>query len=590
MAQLEVSQILRRIGRLVRHEQVILSILAVVIGLIGGGCAIVFREGISMVQLASFGFASERVHTLAAALPWWHILLVTTGGGLVVGLMVRFLLPGRRPEGVADVIAAGALRGGRMPLRNGLAVALVSAVSLGTGASTGREGPVVHLGATMSSFVAEKLHLGRALSRTLLACGVATAVSASFNAPIAGVFFALEVVLGHYSLSAFAPVVIASVTGTVFSRIHFGDFPAFILPVSDITSFFEFPAFAMLGIVSAIVAVAFIRMVALVTVVIGDTPIPTWLRPAIGGLLVGLIALFFPQVLGVGYEATDMALNGQLALHMLLILLFAKALATATCLGCGFGGGVFSPSLFLGAMTGGAFGVIATSAFPELSSGHTAYTLIGMGAVAGAVLGAPISTILIVFELTGNYALTIAVMVATVLASVVTRYLHGESFFHWQLAARGISLEGAREQRLLETINVSDIMRKDYVAVDPAAPMAEVRRQLMRSHHGTVFVIDGDGVLHGTITLGDLADTAFDTSIDVLLNAQDVTHLHPLALDVDDDLGKAFRLMEGEDEDHVPVVENHETMEIVGIVHQRDVMHAHSRAILTGRESSGEDR
>ena len=590
MAQLEVSQILRRIGRLARHEQVILSILALFIGLIGGGCAIVFREGISMVQLASFGFASERVHTLAAALPWWHILLVTTGGGLVVGLMVRFLLPGRRPEGVADVIAAGALRGGRMPLRNGLTVALVSAVSLGTGASTGREGPVVHLGATMSSFVAEKLHLGRALSRTLLACGVATAVSASFNAPIAGVFFALEVVLGHYSLSAFAPVVIASVTGTVFSRIHFGDFPAFILPVSDITSFFEFPAFAMLGIVSAVVAVAFIRMVALVAAVIGDTPIPTWLRPAIGGLLVGLIALFFPQVLGVGYEATDMALNGQLALHMLLILLFAKGLATATCLGCGFGGGVFSPSLFLGAMTGGAFGVIATSAFPELSSGHTAYTLIGMGAVAGAVLGAPISTILIVFELTGNYALTIAVMVATVLASVVTRYLHGESFFHWQLAARGISLEGAREQRLLETINVSDIMRKDYVAVDPAAPMAEVRRQLMRSHHGTVFVIDGDGVLHGTITLADLADAAFDTSIDVLLNAQDVTHLHPLALDVDDDLGKAFRLMEGEDEDHVPVVENHKTMEIVGIVHQRDVMHAHSRAILTGRESSGEDR
>ena len=543
-----------------------------------------------MVQLASFGFASERVHTLAAALPWWHILLVTTGGGLVVGLMVRYLLPGQRPEGVADVIAAGALRGGRMPLRNGLAVALVSAVSLGTGASTGREGPVVHLGATMSSFVAEKLHLGRALSRTLLACGVATAVSASFNAPIAGVFFALEVVLGHYSLSAFAPVVIASVTGTVFSRIHFGDFPAFILPVSDITSFFEFPAFAMLGIVSAIVAVAFIRMVALVTVVIGDTPIPTWLRPAIGGLLVGLIALFFPQVLGVGYEATDMALNGQLALHMLLILLFAKVLATATCLGCGFGGGVFSPSLFLGAMTGGAFGVIATSAFPELSSGHTAYTLVGMGAVAGAVLGAPISTILIVFELTGNYALTIAVMVATVLASVVTRYLHGESFFQWQLAARGISLEGAREQRLLETINVSDIMRKDYIAVDPAAPMAEVRQQLMRSHHGTVFVIDGDGVLHGTITLADLADSAFDTSIDVLLNAQDVTHLHPLALDVDDDLGKAFRLMEGEDEDHVPVVENHQTMQIVGIVHQRDVMHAHSRAILTGRESSGEDR
>ena len=590
LARLEASRVLRRIGRLARHEQVILSILAVAIGLTAGGCAIVFREAIALVQGASFGFSSERVHSLAALLPWWRILLVTTGGGLVVGLLVRYVMPGGRPEGVADVIAAGALRDGRMPLRNGLGAAVISAVSLGTGASTGREGPVVHLGATLSAFVAHKLHLGRSLSRTLLACGVATAVAASFNAPIAGVFFALEVVLGHYALSAFAPVVIASVTGTVLSRIYFGDFPAFILPVSDIASFFEFPAFALLGVVSAVVAIVFMRLTAFATATVDRVPMPRWLRPAIGGLAVGVIALFFPQVLGVGYEATDAALNGQLVLHMMIVLVFAKVAATAIALSCGFGGGVFSPSLFLGAMTGGAFGVVATSVLPELSSGHTAYTLVGMGAVAGAVLGAPISTILMVFELTGNYALTVAVMVATVLASLITRYLYGGSFFTWQLESQGISLEGAREQHLLRSISVSEIMRDDYVTVSPAATLSIVREKLIRSHFGTVFVIDDGGALQGTITLGDLSESAFDTSLDTLINARDVTHLHPLALDVDDDLGKAFRSMESAGEDHVPVVRDHDSMALVGIVHQRDVMHAHSRAILGAREMSGEDR
>ncbi|MEM9682744.1 MAG: chloride channel protein, partial [Pseudomonadota bacterium] len=381
MASFEITRSLRHVGRLVRHEQVILFILSVVIGLIAGGCAIVFREAIALVQQFGFGFSSERVHSMVALLPWWHVLLVTTGGGLIVGLMVRYLMIGGRPEGVADVIAASNLRGGRMPLMNGIWAAAVSAVSIGTGASTGREGPVVHLGATLSSFIAEKLHLGRALSRTLLGCGVATAVSASFNAPIAGVFFALEVVVGHYSLSAFAPVVIASVTGTVLSRMYFGDFPAFIVPVGDITSFLEFPAFAMLGIVSAAVAVIFMRLIAISGEAADRTGLPNWLRPAVAGLVIGLIALQFPHVLGVGYEATDMALNGQLSLLFLFILLIAKVACTALALGWGFGGGVFSPSLFIGAMTGGAFGVIATSVFPELSSGHTAYTLVGMGAV-----------------------------------------------------------------------------------------------------------------------------------------------------------------------------------------------------------------
>jgi CIC family chloride channel protein len=590
LPHIETTQLFRRIGRLVRHEQVILFMLAVVIGLAAGGCSIVFREAIVLVQWIGFGFASERVHSMASQLAWWHLLLVTTIGGVVVGLLSRFVMPNGAPEGVADVVAASALRGGRLPLRNGVCAAVISAVSLGTGASTGREGPVVHLGATLSSLVAEKLQIGRALSRTLLGCGVATAIAASFNAPIAGVFFALEVVVGQYALSAFAPVVIASIAGTVLSRIYFGNYPAFSLPYGDITSFLELPAFALLGLCSAAVAIVFMRLTAAVALVAECSPVPTWLRPAAAGLLTGLIALPYPHVLGVGYEATDMALNGQISLYLLIALLLAKIAATALALGCGVGGGLFSPALFMGAMAGSAFGVAATAAFPELSSGNTAYTLVGMGAVAGAVLGAPISTILMIFELSGNYALTVAVMVGTVVASLVTRYFHGHSFFSWQLSKRGINLEGAHEQHLLQSVRIAEVMREDYVAIDPADPMDRVRSALMRAPFGTLFVVGRDGVLHGTITLGDLSDSAFDTSMDVLLKAQDVTHLNPFTLVADDDLGTAFRLMDSGGEDHVPVVESHDGMKLVGILHQRDVMRAHGRAVLTAREMAGAGR
>ena len=397
------SQPYRWLAKASRNDHLLLSALALVLGFAAGAAAIAFRECIILVQEVGFGFGGERVASLAAELPWWQLLLVPAIGGLLVGPAVHFLLPGRRPQSVQHVIEASALRSGRMPLLVGIKAAIISVVSIGSGASVGREGPMVHLGATFGSWIGQRFRLGRAMSRTLLGCGVAAAVAASFNAPVAGTFFALEVVVGHYALSAFAPIVIASVAGTLVSRGIYGAFPAFILPDQwIIVSYWEFPAFALLGLVSAIAAVLFMNSVMLADKVVNKVPLPLWARPAVGGLIVGAIAIAYPEVLGVGYEATDAALSDLYPLQLLLLLIVAKTLATAVSLASGFVGGVFSPSLFIGAMVGGAFGVIATAAFPELSSGHGAYTLIGMGAVAGAVLGAPMSTIIIIFELTGE--------------------------------------------------------------------------------------------------------------------------------------------------------------------------------------------
>lgn len=575
------------IRRFFRNEQLVMAALALVVGGAAGAGTVVLRESIGYVQLLFLGFSEEQVVTLSAEQPWWRILIAPVLGGLAVGLLLKYFMPGGRPQAVTDVVEAAALKDGEVQPRAGLVAFLASVVSIGSGASVGREGPAVHLGATLASLVSTRLGLGRSSMRTLLGCGVASAVAASFNAPLAGALFAHEVIVGHYALRAFAPVVIASVTGTLITRTWYGDFPAFILPVYDIRSFWEFPAFAILGICSAILAIAFMRSVALVEDVARRTPAPAWLRPAVGGLMVGLIALWLPHVMGVGYEATDMALNEKIGFWLLIAILIAKTAATAISLGCGFGGGVFSPALVMGAMIGGAFGIVATGFFPHLSSGHGAYTLVGMGATASAVLGAPISTTLIIFEMTGDYSITIAVLVGSVIASVVTDQFHGRSFFEMMLVRRGVSIEGSRERRMVRSTHVRDIMKSDFVTVHTSADIEQVRGLLCVAPHGEIFVTDDDERLFGTIMLSDLQEVAFDHSIDGIVNAGDVARQHPPSLLADDDIEAALKKMEDTGEEHLPVIADEESQEIVGFVHELDVLTSWNNAL---RRLRAEDR
>ncbi len=575
--------LLRLFGRrILRSDHWVLALLAVVIGIATAGGVIGFRTVLDQIQLVFHGFSSEAVVTLIAEQPWWRVVLAPAAGGLLVGLMVRYLLPAG-PEGVPHVMEASALKGARMPLKNGVMAALVSATSLGVGASNGREGPAVHLGATIGAQIAQRLRLSENLSRTLLGCGVAAAVAGSFNAPFAGVFFALEVVVGHYALSAFAPIVIASVAATVLTRAHYGDFPAFILPESTgIVSILEFPAFVLLGVTSAAVAALFMWTVMAAQDAMTRLDPPRVLRPAFAGLAIGLVALQFPHILGVGYEATDMALKETLSLHLMLALILLKIAATALCLASGFGGGVFSPSIFLGAMTGGAFGLLATMVFPELSSGQGAYTLVGMGAVAGAVLGAPISTILVIFEMSGDYKLTIAVMIGVVVASAIIEQTLNRSLFTWQLHRKGISLRGGRDMEFLGRIRIADVMKDDYLTVTADTGLEPLTDCLRRARYGEVFVVDDDRRLIGVITTVDLmhADAGPDGEVPT---AATLLHRDPPALQTGDDLHRAINLMEGAGESHLPVVETLESRKLVGFVHEHDVMLAYHRAIVEAR-------
>lgn len=445
------------------ERQLLVWILALAIGVTVAYAAIAFRYLIGAFQWLWLSTSSEKMLAAAAETPWYIILLAPAFGGLIVGYILERFMPGKRGLGVADVIEARALGDCKIPTTAGLWSALTATISLGFGASAGREGPVVHLGATLASWIEDRFALSSAIRRTLLACGVAAAVSASFNAPIAGVLFAHEVILAHYALRAFVPIVISSVAGAIIARNHYDEFAAFVVPPHSIQSFWEFPAFALLGVVCALVAIIFELSIMISERAAWRVKIPNWLRPAMGGLLVGMIAVFLPQVLGVGYDATDKALKNEFPLYVLLLLIIAKTAATSITLACRFSGGVFSPALYLGAMTGSAFGLVAASIFPELSSNNGLYALLGMGGVAAAVLGAPISTTMIVFELTGGYEMTIALLVTVSLAHGLSQAALGQSYFHWQLSKRGLSLQDGPHKEIMRRLTVSNFMtwRKD---------------------------------------------------------------------------------------------------------------------------------
>ncbi len=566
-----------------RNDHVLLALLAVVIGMVVAYAAIGFRILIEIAQFAAFQSFSNNVIATAAELPWWHLLLAPTLGGLIVGALVRAGMPGTRTHGPADVIEAAAVKDGRMSIKTGLLNAVANATALGTGSSTGREGPVVHLGGALAGGVAGWLGLTPNLSRTVLGCGVAAAVAASFNAPLAGVFFALEVVLGHYALPAFAPIVISGVIATIISRIHLGDFPAFTIPDYPIGSFFQLPAFMILGLVSALVAATFMTSVPKVERVFERVGVIEWLRPPIAGFCVGAIALYFPQVLSVGYEATDAALKAELPLTLLLALIAAKMVAAVISFGGRYCAGLFSPSLYLGAMTGGAFGIFAAMAFPELAANSGLYAIAGMGAVTASILGAPISTTLIVFELTGDYQLAIVVMVTVAMASIATHQMLGRSFFHMQLERRGVHLRGGQVEHMMRQTTVGDLMSREFQLISEIDTIDHIRERLYDSRQGELMVVDEEGRLAGVIGFAEYKEVAFDSGLDPLIVAKDVARANPPVLEANDSLERALAIMDVSGEDHVPVVDGLMTMKVVGVVNHKEVLLAYNKVLIAAR-------
>ncbi|GHE86042.1 chloride channel protein [Aliiroseovarius zhejiangensis] len=483
-------------------------LIALLIGVASGFAALGFRKGIETLQATLYGTDDlAHLHSFAGTLPWYWVLLLPAFGGLVVGIILNWFTHDGRVRAVADVIEGAALWDGRVEKRAGLGSALASLITLSTGGSSGREGPVVHLAAVISSWVSVRIKADGVTGRDLLGCAVAAAVSASFNAPIAGALFALEVVLRHFAVHAFAPIAIASVAGTVINRIEYGDVTEFILPAEGSLAFYvELPAFLLLGLVCGVVAVILMRSIFWAEDV-GDSiqkalRLPKVLRPACAGLILGAIAIWYPHIIGVGYETTSDALTGGLGLQLAITFVVVKVAAVAITMAGRMGGGVFSPALMVGALTGLAFGIVATAVFPDVSGSETLYALAGMGAVAAAVLGAPISTTLIVFELTGDWQTGIAVMAAVSLSTALASRWVDRSFFLTQLERRGVHLAAGPQAYLLSTVRVAQIMRaRDH---DKAA-----REELCWELIEQGVYVDGNATLEAVMPMFETSNAQF---------------------------------------------------------------------------------
>ena len=431
-------------------------------------------------------------------------IVVPAVGGLIVGIAHRYI-PEHRALGPSDVIRAVQGPDGRIPLRSGFLSALTSVVSLGAGASVGQYGPLTHLGATFGSLVARlNRHAGMTVT-VWVGCGVAAAISTAFNAPIAGIVFAHEVILRHYSLRAFAPITVAATMGHVMANVVFERPPLFRVESIAASSAPEFLGFIAIGVVGAFVAVLYMRAILVSTRIARRLPIADHFKPMLAGALLGVAAIGMPDILGIGKETLRFAVidhaysSGELAL-----LLVAKIAATALCIGFGFAGGVFSPALLTGILFGALAGNGAELALGELRSDVAIYAICGMVAVASAVMGAPLTTILIVFELTRNYDLATAAMVSVVFSNLVSYRIFGRSLFDVQLRTRGFDLSAGRDKVILERRLIESWVTRDFVALAPDTPIGEAKARLLRARRHEGYVVGADGAYLGAVTLAEI--------------------------------------------------------------------------------------
>ncbi len=479
----ESTSVAARIRRQLNYSLPGLSGLAIILGILVAYGAYGFR--------VSYRLFDQWVHQEGGISPGLSQLLLLTAGGLFFGLVLK-ALRWQRFRGPANVIIAVHEHNGRLKIKDGLITAGCDALALGLGASVGRYGPAVQLGATVGSILGQFIGLTRTGLRVLLGCGVAAAISASFNAPIAGVIFAHEVIIGHFSLRALAPITVASVVAVGVTRYHGFEYVALKLTEENLhLVVWEYAVYALLGLAAAGVALVYMTGILRAGEVAGRARLPIWIQPAVGGALAGAVGWWVPEALGLGEKTMQGILDPAVAassygVGMLAMLCLAKLLASVSCLGLRYPGGVFGPALFMGAALGGLAGFIA----PFLD--YQICVLVGMGALIASVIGAPLATILIVFELTENYQAATAVMIGVVAANaVVTRYF-SRSIFHRQILRLGIDLDRPREQRLMAARSVAEIMSPYYLGVQPHSTAGEMQKLILPGHEGDIFVVEDE--------------------------------------------------------------------------------------------------
>jgi CIC family chloride channel protein len=558
--------------------------LALVVGAGAGAGAVLFRYLILWVTELATGHAdySNAGRIGSSHFPHlgiYFLLLVPAIGGLLYGPLIDRFAKEARGHGVPEVMYAVSARGGRISPKVAIVKSIASAICIGTGGSVGREGPIVQIGSALGSTLGQRLRVPPARMRLLVACGAAGGISATFNAPIAAVFFALELILGDFASESFGMVVLASVTADVIGRAAFGSHSFLTLPQFHQVAGIEYLFYAVLGLIAAAVGVVFTRVLyGFEDLFDKYWPGPMWLRPATGGMLLGGLLVALPEMYGVGYPILEKGIGGGYSGGFLLLLLVGKLVAVSLTIAIGGSGGVFAPSLFIGAMLGSAYGAGLHDLFPGVSGPAGAYGLIGMGAVFAAASRAPITAVLIIFELTGDYTIVLPLMVAIVLSTIVSRALSKDSIYTLKLSRRGIDLTH-RPPGALEGITVADAMEPMPEPVREDATLSELVDRFARDAFETLPVLDSAGAYRGVVT-ADAVEDAADSNLGDLI-AGELARSIP-TLRIDQPLQDAVSILLASDPHGAPVVAA-DNGRVVGWLTHRDVLKAYSeRGHITG--------
>ena len=551
-------------------------IYAVIIGILGGFGAILFKKLIFSLQDFFWRTPDMAPDSLFGVI-WYRRLLLPVLGGAIVGPLIYFFAREARGHGVPEVMIAVITRNSVIRPVVVVVKALASAVSISTGGSVGREGPIVQIGAAIASTTGQIMRVRPAQLKTMVGCGVAAGISATFNAPIAGTLFALELIVSDFGLTSFTPILVSAVAATAITRHFHGNIIEFTLPQFTMVSHWEFAFYLILGLIAGIVGSTFSRSIYHADDLIEKTKIPQWIRPAFGGLFVGITALIYPHIMGVGYDTIRVLFDGGLTFQVMLLLVVLKILATAVTIGSGGSGGIFAPSLFIGAMLGGAFGSVVNHIFPDITAPTVAYALVGMAAVNGACTLAPLSAIIILFELTNEYGIILPLMFTVVMATFISRKISAESIYTEKLRRKGINAHHGEDLNILRALAVKDVIRHDEASIRETDEFDTLVKLALTTHRNVIFTLDESNCFTGAISLQDLKY--------VLSNPKELRYIHHM-VDFKQEL-KPVLITESLDTvvdrftetgfDRLPVVD--ERHQLVGSVIMSDIMRQYSQEV-----------
>jgi CIC family chloride channel protein len=555
--------------------------IASFIGVMGGLANICFRTVLEFVHQTIFvpGYAM-------ASQGGWYILLLPLVpiSGMILLIPLAILFPGEiYGYGFTKFLRKVNIRGGSMKFRKNILKIISCSLTIGTGNSAGVEGPIAQVGGALGSLVGKIFRISADRMKVYTAAGCAAGVAAMFNAPIAGVFFAAEIVLlGTYEIASFSVLVISSAMATVVSRSYYGENPAFPIPEFHLVNpLAEIPLYLILGLIMGVIAVVYIYIFYAVRDRFEAWKINVHIKPIIGACIIGITGMFFPQVMGDGYHYIKEVLAGNSVLWVMLLLIFLKIFATSVTLGSGGSGGVFAPALFIGAIVGGAYGTAAHHFFPTLTASSGAYAAVGLGAFLAATTHAPLTAIFLLFEMTGDYLIIIPIMLTSIIGTVVAAKLNADSIDTVDFTREGIDIHEGRETAVMKSIKVGRIITEDVDLISENANADQLLRMFSMAKDSFYFpVIDDTGKMTGVVSLQDVKTVLHDENLRLHATVGSVCARNVVFLTPDDNLYTAMTLFDRRGFDEIPVVESAEEKWVVGMLKRRDVITAYNHEVL----------